>query len=204
MQTTAASTVDFVANRRLARAREPTRRHPPRRTDRERQVGAGACARGAARRHRHQRRFHAGLSRPAHHHRAADAGRGGARAASALRPCRRGGELFGRPLVRRCERGARGGAAGPGACRSSWAAPGSISRRSRAGLPPCRRSRPTSARRCARGSRPRASRRSMTSLRRDPLTAHRLMPGDRAAHHARARGRAGDRAARSPTGIVTA
>ena len=63
----------------------------------------------SARRRRHQRQFHAGLSRPARHHRAADAGGGGARAASALRPCRRRRELFGRPLVRRCAGGDRAG-----------------------------------------------------------------------------------------------
>ena len=53
-----------------------------------------------------QCRFDAGLSRSAHHHRAAVAGRRGARAASALRPCRCGGELFGRPLWLRRRRGA--------------------------------------------------------------------------------------------------
>ena len=42
------------------------------RPDRERQVGAGAGAGRAPRRRRHQCRFHAGLSRPARHHRAAE------------------------------------------------------------------------------------------------------------------------------------
>ena len=76
------------------------------RADRERQVGAGAEARRASARRYHQCGFDAGLSRSADHHGAADAGRGGARAASPLRSRRCGGELFGRPLVRRCRRGA--------------------------------------------------------------------------------------------------
>ena len=70
-----------------------------------------ALGRGAGRQH-HQCRFHAGLPRSAHHHGASGGGGGGAHPASAVRPCRRGGELLRRPLVRRCARGAGGGGAG--------------------------------------------------------------------------------------------
>ncbi len=86
-------------------------------------------ARRTARRHDHQRRFHAGLSRPAHHHRAADAGGRAPRAAPALRSCRCRGELFGRPLVRRGGGGVGGGASAKAARPSSSAAPAFISTR---------------------------------------------------------------------------
>ena len=56
-------------------------------------------------------------------------GRGGARAAPALRSCRCRRELFGRAVVRDARRGARRGASGRAACRSWSAAPGSTSRR---------------------------------------------------------------------------
>ena len=62
------------------------------------------------RRRRHQCRFHAGLSRPARHHGAADAGGGGARAAPALRPCRCRGEFLRRRMGGRCRDGAGGSA----------------------------------------------------------------------------------------------
>ena len=81
-----------------------------RRADRQRQVGAGARAGAKNRRRRHQCRFHAGLSRPARHHGAADAGRGGAGAAPALRPCRRRREFLRRQLGGRCCKGAGGSA----------------------------------------------------------------------------------------------
>ena len=55
----------------------------------------------------HQRRFHAGLPRPAHHHGAAVAGGGAPGAAPAVRPPRRGGELFRRALVHGRRRDAR-------------------------------------------------------------------------------------------------
>ena len=85
---------------------------------------------GAGDRRRHpQRRLDAGLSRPAHHHRAADAGRGAERSASPLRSSRRRRELFGRHVARRCRGGAGGTAREEHACRSSSAAPGFISRR---------------------------------------------------------------------------
>ena len=81
-----------------------------RRADRQRQVGAGARTRAGHRRRHHQCRFHAGVSRSPGHHRAADAGGRGARAAPALWPCRCRGEFFRRPLGGRCRRGAGGSA----------------------------------------------------------------------------------------------
>ena len=148
----------------LRQPRERAKDHPHRRADRERQVGAGAGAGRKARRHDHQCQFHAGLSRPAHHHGAADAGRGGARAAPALRPRRCGGELFRRPLVRGGRRRARGDATRIGRV-------GHRRRRHRAlfqgaDARACRRaadSRRKSATRCARGSQATAPRRCMRS-----------------------------------------
>ena len=99
------------------------------RADRQRQVGAGAAAGREARRHDRQCQLHAGLSRSAHHHRAADAGGRSARAAPALRPCRCGGELFDRAMAARRRRGARRTRARKAAWRSWSAAPGFISRR---------------------------------------------------------------------------
>ena len=148
----------------LAQSRRDAAHRPSGRADRQRQVGAGARSGREARRHHHQCRFHAGLSRSAHHHRAADAGGGSAGAASALRPCRRGGELFGRALV-------------PGCAATRWprlqraGAPADPGRRHRAlfqgaDAGACGRAadpRRTSAQPSGTGSRPRASRRSMPS-----------------------------------------
>ena len=64
------------------------------------------------RRHDRQCGLDAGLSRPARHHGAADAGGGGAGAAPALWACRCGGELFGRALACGCRAGAGGGEGG--------------------------------------------------------------------------------------------
>ena len=91
--------------------------------------GARLGARRAGRRNDHQCQFDAGLPRPAGAHGAAERGRGEAAAASSLRPCRRGGKLFRRPLARRCRGSARSGAAKRAPADCSSAARGSISRR---------------------------------------------------------------------------
>ena len=74
-------------------------RAPHRRPDGERQVGRRADPRESVRRDDRQRGFDAGLCRPANPDRPADPGRGGESAAPPLRGDRRGGQLFGRPLV---------------------------------------------------------------------------------------------------------
>ena len=116
------------------------------------------------------------------------------RAASALRPCRRGGKLFGRALAARRRRGAR---------RDRGARPRRHPGRrhralfqgaDRAGSPPCRRSRPRSARRCARACKAKASRRSTPNC---SSATPRPRSGDAErplAHLPRARSGAGDRA----------
>ena len=133
------------------------------------------------RRHGHQCQFDAGLSRPAHHHRAAVAGGRSACAAPALRPCRCRRELFRGPLVHRGRRGARGGEAANAAPPSSPAAPGSISMRSRAGA--CRGAADPrrNSRRSAGAARERGRRRAACRVcARDPAAAARLRPGDSA------------------------
>ena len=71
---------------------------PHRRPDGERQVGGGARARRALRRDDRQRRLDASLPGSENPDRAADAGRGAARAPSPVRRDRRRGQFFGRPM----------------------------------------------------------------------------------------------------------
>ena len=136
-----------------------------RRADRQRQVGAGARACAKVRRCRHQRQFHAGLSRSPHHHRAADAWR-------RRRACRTGSTAMSmRPSIsppapgwlmrrKRWKRRAREKAADLRR-RLRPLFQGADARASRR----CRRSLPRYARACARGWSATASRRCMPSLR---------------------------------------
>ncbi len=73
-----------------------------RRPDRLGQVGLGEPHRPCGRRCRRQHGFDAGLCGSARSHRPARCGRGGGRAAPALRPCGRGDELLPRPFRPRC------------------------------------------------------------------------------------------------------
>ena len=101
-----------------------------RRADRERQVGAGARAGASeiggtiinADSMQVYRDLRVITARPTPEEEAQ-------RAASALRPCGCGGELFGRALARGCRARCWTRFARPGACRSWSAAPGSTSRR---------------------------------------------------------------------------
>ena len=152
------------------------------------------AGREARRRHR-QCRFHAGLSRSAHHHRAADAGGRGARAAPALRPCRCGGELFGRALVPRCRRARSPRSRAQGRVPILVGGTGLYFKALTAGA--CRRCR-RSRRRSARGAGATADARARAALHaellaRDPATAHAADAERPHAHRPRARSDAGDR-----------
>ncbi len=72
---------------------------PHRRPDRGRQVRVRPASGRAARRRRHQRRFHGGLPRPFDPHRTAGRSRPRARPPWALRPSRRRRTLLGRSLA---------------------------------------------------------------------------------------------------------
>ena len=127
-----------------------------------------------------QCRLHAGLSRPAHPHRAADAGGRGAGAASALRPCRCRRELFGRPLAapmrarRSTTVAARRPVADPGRRHRA------LLQGADAGLAAVPPIPPRSAPRCARGCGARAPRRCMPNSRGAIRRWRaRLKPGDR-------------------------
>ena len=128
---------EITCDPRLSRRRSPGAgkelrrgaRHSHCRTDRQRQVRSRHRHREGAGRRGRQRRFHAGLSRPADHHGPADAGGGGRRRAPPVRPCGRGGELFRRPVARGRQRRASPTFRRAGA-RPCWSAgPACISRR---------------------------------------------------------------------------
>ena len=110
-----------------------------------------------------------------------------------------------RPLVQRRRSRASRRRRPPAAPPSSSAAPGFISMRSRAGSPPCRRSRPTSARTSAPGSRAKAS----PALHAELARARSGKRGAAAAgrpltRRARARSGAGDRPLAATPGMTTA
>ena len=100
------------APHRIENARANALSHSHRGTDGERQIRPGAAAGAGDGRRPDQRRFDAGLSRSAHHHRATRRRGGGEGAASPVRPCRRRGQLFGRACgLRPRGRARRGGSA---------------------------------------------------------------------------------------------
>ena len=108
----------------MGSSREYAESAPHRRADRQRQVRAGAAHRARDRRGDRQRRFHAALPRSARAHRAAERGRGTARAAPPVRRDRRRRQFLGRPLR---------GAGARNSCRPSR--PADLRRRHRALLP---------------------------------------------------------------------
>ena len=163
---------------------------------------ACAAAGRAARRHRHQRRQHAGLPRAAHPHRAADARGRGAGAACALRLRQRRGGLFGRALCRRCGRAPSTQARGSGRVPIVVGGTGLYFKALLEGLSPVPADRPRRARPLARAGR--AEARTASCMR----SWRRARPGDGGAadadrppaHRARARGCWRAPAGRSPTG----
>ena len=178
-----ATKVDFARCHSLPQARDRAnhRRHPHRRADDERQVGACARARREARRHHHQCQFHAGLSRPAHHHGAADA-------RPTRRACRIGSTAMSTP--RRTIRSAAGASMRRRAIaetRQAGRLPILVGgtglyfkalTQGLAAVPPIPAEHPRVGPRSARGRRCRAAV-CGARTQRDPATAERLMPGDR-------------------------
>ena len=130
----------------MANAKPPRRPHC--RSDRQRQVGAGAAAGGGDRRGDRQRRQRAGLSRPADPVGGANGGQR-ARAEHCSTACWTGRSLFGGRLGRDGQGRDRAAAWRRPDCRSWSAAPASICGRCWMGSLRSRRSIPRSAPRCA-------------------------------------------------------
>ena len=148
------------------------------------------------RRHGHQCRQHAGLSRPARPDGAARTMPPWPRRPHRLYGILDGARtLLGRALGRPGAGRDRGGARRPAGCRSWSAAPASICARCCRASPPCRRS-PRTVREAATRAPSRDRRRGVPAelALLDPAAADKLPAGRQPAPGARLRGRAGDRA----------